>query len=85
MECRAAAIKAFSAFLQDETLRSQQIRFIELIVDQLTARGVMTLAALYEPPFKDLNIGGPDAVFVGRETVVDEIFVALAEAQRCVA
>ncbi len=82
---RAAAIKAFSIFLQDESLTSQQNRFVELIVEQLTARGVMTPAALYEPPFKDLNIGGPDAVFAGREDVVDEIFVALSDTQRCVA
>jgi hypothetical protein len=34
-------------------------------------------AALYEPPFSLLHAGGPDALFAGKDNVVDGIFRAL--------
>ena len=55
-----------------------QIRFIEMIIDQLTARGVMDAAALYEPPFSGLHAGGPDALFAGKENLIDAVFATLA-------
>jgi type I restriction enzyme R subunit len=33
---------------------------------------------LYEPPFSNLHAGGPDALFTGRDTVIEGIFAALA-------
>jgi len=36
---RTAAQSAFSTFLNDESLTPKQIRFVELIIDQLTSRG----------------------------------------------
>ena len=42
---RAAAQAAFSGFLCDQSLTPQQIRFVELIIDQLTARSVMEASA----------------------------------------
>ena len=54
-----------------------QIRFVELIIEQLTARGVMEASALYEPPFSNLHMGGPDGLFAGKENVIDGIFEAL--------
>lgn len=74
---RAAAQAAFSQYLNDRSLTAPQIRFIEMVIDQLTARGVMDAAALYEPPFSNLHAGGPDALFVGRETVIDAVFQTL--------
>jgi type I restriction enzyme R subunit len=74
---RAAAQAAFSRYLNDRSLTAPQIRFIETIVDQLTARGVMDAAALYEPPFSTLHVGGPDALFAGKETVIDGVFATL--------
>jgi type I restriction enzyme R subunit len=74
---RAAAQAAFSAFLNDRSLTPQQIRFVETIIDQLTARGVMEPSALYEPPFTRIDSGGPDALFDGRENVVAGIFETL--------
>ena len=59
---RAAAQSAFSKFLTDRSLTVNQIRFIEMVIEQLTARGVMDLSSLYEPPFSDINSGGPDEV-----------------------
>jgi type I restriction enzyme R subunit len=52
-----------------------------MIIDQLTARGVMEAAALYEPPFSDLHSGGPDELFAGRENVIEGIFGALEAIQ----
>lgn len=74
---REAAQAAFSEFLSDRSLTSSQVRFIETIIDQLTSRGVMEAKALYEPPFSHLHTGGPDALFAGKENVVDGIFGAL--------
>ncbi|MBE0643266.1 MAG: DEAD/DEAH box helicase family protein [Bacteroidetes bacterium] len=74
---RAAAQAAFSQFLSDRSLTPPQIRFIELIIDQLTYRGIMEPSALYEPPFSDINDGGPEAVFAGKENVIEGIFTAL--------
>lgn len=71
---RVAVQTLFEAFLKDTTLSPNQIRFIELVIDQLTARGVMTAEALYEPPFSDINSGGPDVVFAGKENVIDAVF-----------
>jgi type I restriction enzyme, R subunit len=74
---RAAAQSAFSDYLSDRTLTPQQMRFVEVVIEQLTARGVMEAAALYEPPFSNLHAGGPDELFAGHETVIEGIFEKL--------
>jgi type I restriction enzyme R subunit len=43
----------------------------------VTARGVMDASALYEPPFNNLHTGGPDALFAGKENVVEGILETL--------
>ena len=40
------AQQAFSEFLNERSLTSDQIRFVELIIDQLTARGIITQGLL---------------------------------------
>src|SRR5690606_566238 len=79
---RAAAQKLFSAYLGDRSLTSGQIRFIETIIDQLTARGIMEPGALYEPPFSDLHGEGPDGLFAGQENVIEGVFAVLSDLQR---
>ncbi|MDP0492034.1 MAG: DEAD/DEAH box helicase family protein [Verrucomicrobiota bacterium JB023] len=74
---RAAAQAAFGKFLSDRSLTPNQIRFIELIIEQLTARGVMTASALYEPPFTQLHAGGPDELFAGKDEIIDGLFESL--------
>jgi type I restriction enzyme, R subunit len=74
---RTAAQAAFSIFLSDRSLAAPQIRFVEMIIDQLTARGVMEASALYEPPFTSLHAGGPDELFAGKDNVIEGIFDAL--------
>ena len=76
---RSAAQSAFAGFLNDRSLTPPQIRFVEMVIDQLTARGVMDASALYEPPFSNLHAGGPDALFVGNENVIEGIFETLRE------
>ena len=76
---RAAAQDAFSRFLADRSLTPQQIRFVEMVIDQLTSRGVMEASALYEAPFSNLHAGGPDALFHGKENVIEGIFETLQQ------
>lgn len=76
---RKAAQEAFADFLGDRSLTPPQIRFVEMVIDQLTARGMMDASALYEPPFSDLHAGGPDELFAGHENVIDGIFDTLKE------
>ena len=74
---RTAAQAAFSQFLSDRSLTAQQIRFVEMVIDQLTARGIMDASALYEAPFSSLHAGGPDELFAGKEKVIDALFQTL--------
>lgn len=74
---RAAAQAAFSRFLNDRSLTPPQIRCVEMIIDQMTARGVMAASALYEAPFSNLHSGGPDGLFAGKDNIVEGIFDTL--------
>ncbi|CAK8717053.1 type I site-specific deoxyribonuclease [Candidatus Electrothrix laxa] len=74
---RAAAKAAFARFLNDSSLTAPQIRFIELIIDQLTARGMMDAEALYNPPFTNLHSGGPEVLFAGKENLIEAVFTTL--------
>ncbi|WP_195166477.1 DEAD/DEAH box helicase family protein [Mycobacteroides abscessus] len=60
---REAAIEAFGAYLDGTRFTVEQIRFVNLIVNELTDTGVMEAARLYESPFSDYAPTGPDAVF----------------------
>ena len=64
---RNAAKEAFSRFLDDTRYTSQQIRFIEMIIDRLTAKGSIDPGQLYEPPFTGLHYEGLDGVFADAE------------------
>ena len=55
---REAAKTAFSAFLGDSKATSDQIEFINMIVDYLTERGSMDARLLYESPFTDVESSG---------------------------
>ena len=60
---RVAAKESFSGFLSGKSFRSNQIEFINLIVNHLTEQGVMGADLLYESPFIDLDPRGPDGLF----------------------
>ena len=57
--------------------KASQIRFVDMVIDQLAARGIMDASALYEAPFSNLHAGGPDELFAGKEHVISEIFDVL--------
>ncbi len=76
---RSAAQATFSEFLNDRSLTPPQIRFVEMVIEQLTARGVMDASSLYEPPFSNMHVGGPDELFSGKENVIEGIFKKLEE------
>jgi type I restriction enzyme R subunit len=71
---RAAVQRLFAEYLQTDGLTSAQIRFIETLIDQLTANGIVEQSALYDPPFSDVHAGGPDELFHGRDKVIEGIF-----------
>jgi len=58
-----AALEAFAGYLDGTQFTAEQIRFINLIVDELTANGVMEPARLYESPYTDHTPTGPESVF----------------------
>ena len=76
---RTAAQAAFSAFLADRSLTPPQIRFIEMVIEQLTARGIIEASALYEPPFSNLHAEGPDALFSSKVEVIEGVFEVLQQ------
>ena len=53
---RGAANEAFSAFLSEERLNSNQIHFVKLIVDYIVANGMIEdNKVLMEEPFRSLG------------------------------
>ncbi|HEY6342640.1 MAG TPA: type I restriction-modification enzyme R subunit C-terminal domain-containing protein [Bryobacteraceae bacterium] len=60
---RQAAKSAFDEFLLGRQPSSQQIEFIDLIVNYLTEQGYMDGSRLYESPFTDLHPMGVEGVF----------------------
>jgi type I restriction enzyme R subunit len=66
-----AALEAFGTYLDGTKFTAEQVRFVHLIVDELTANGVMNAARLYESPYTDHAPTGPEVVFA--EADVDDI------------
>ena len=60
---REAAKKAFTNFLSDASATSNQIEFINMIVEYLTERGSMDARLLYESPFTDVDPLGIEGIF----------------------
>lgn len=67
---REAATEAFAAYLDETRFTVDQVRFVRLIVDELTANGIMQPARLFESPYTDhghVDVIFPDDV----EVIVD--------------
>jgi type I restriction enzyme R subunit len=74
---RNAAKDALGQFLDVNRYSSRQIRFVEMIIDKLTQRGVMDPGQLYEPPFTGLHHEGLDGAF--GDGVAEAIVAVLAD------
>jgi type I restriction enzyme R subunit len=77
---RAAATEELSAFTAGTTLTGNQLAFVNLLVEQLTARGAVDPALLFQAPFTDLAPTGPQALFSGAQ--VTELVEALRRIRR---
>ncbi|AWB96978.1 restriction endonuclease subunit R [Agromyces badenianii] len=60
---RSTAIEAFEGYLDSTRFTADQVRFVSLIVDELTKNGVMEPGRLFESPYTDHAPTGPDYVF----------------------
>jgi type I restriction enzyme R subunit len=66
---REAAKRAFTEFLEGRRLSADQLEFLDLVIDHLTARGVMDPKLLYEAPFTDFDRNGIEGVFEQADVV----------------
>jgi type I restriction enzyme R subunit len=74
---RAAAKAAFADFLDEKRYSRNQIQFVNLIIDELTDRGIVEAARVYESPYDAIAPEGPEAIFV--EADLDLLFNALTQ------
>lgn len=58
-----AAKLAFGDILNNQTLNSQQIRFMDTVINFFTVKGIVEPAMLFEPPFTDINSNGIMGIF----------------------
>jgi type I restriction enzyme R subunit len=66
---REAAKRAFTEFLDGRKLTADQLEFLDLVIDHLTARGVMDPKLLYEAPFTDFDRNGVEGLFEKADVV----------------
>lgn len=66
---RETAKRAFTEFLHGRRLTADQLQFLDLVIDHLTARGVMDPKLLYEAPFTDFDRNGVEGVFEQADVV----------------
>jgi len=66
---RAAAKRALDSFSEGRKLTAHQHEFVNMVIDHLTARGVMDPRLLYESPFTDLDPLGVAGIFAEGEVV----------------
>ncbi|MGX7669513.1 type I restriction-modification enzyme R subunit C-terminal domain-containing protein [Plantactinospora sp. DSM 117369] len=72
---REAAREAFGEFLTGRTLNAAQLDFVNLMIGDLTANGVMKPERLYESPFTGVAPRGPETLFASED--VDRIITIL--------
>ena len=59
--------KVFSEYLDNNKFNSNQIRFVETIIDYIKCNGTMDTGKLFEQPFTFINTEGLDGVFAPKD------------------
>ena len=80
---RCAAKKAFGGLLDDKKYSSNQIEFINLIINYLTDHGVVEPGRVYDSPFTSVAPEGPEGLFGSDDAerifeVIDDLMKAAA-------
>lgn len=60
---RDAVVAAFSTLTSGSTTRPDQIKFIDIVIDELSSNGVMDARRRYKSPFLDISPQGPQTLF----------------------
>ena len=60
---RAAAKRVFAKFLDNKRYSSNQITFVNLVIDYLTQHGTINPARIYDSPFTNYAPEGPENIF----------------------
>lgn len=77
---RQAAKRAFNDFLDGQRYTSNQIEFVNMIIDFLTKNGIMDAALLYQPPYTNYDSNGLSGIFSDNEaTKIVEILEAIKQ------
>jgi len=74
---REVAKTLFGEFLKSSDYNSNQIEFVNLIINQLVDHGIVDVSLLYESPFTDISPQGPDALFSAEQ--IDKIMGLLED------
>lgn len=73
---RAAAVEAFSVFLDTSAYSVDQVRFVEMVINELTITGVMGPERLFESPYSD-DLPRADVIF--RQEDLEAVVATLRE------
>lgn len=73
---RAAAKEAFADYLDGERFTAEQIRIVNMIIDELASNGVVEPRRLYESPYTDYAPTGIDVAFPEEhvDVIVDTLY-----------
>jgi len=77
---RGAAKEALAGFIDGKSLNTNQIEFINLIIDHLTEHGQVETRSLYQSPFTDLTPRGPEALF--KPAQIDDLIAVFAAVRK---
>lgn len=60
---RSAVVEAFEDYLDETRYTVDQVRFVRMVVDELTTNGLMAPARLFESPYVDQAATRLDLIF----------------------
>ena len=76
---RAACQARFAEFLEVKRYNAKQIRFVEMLINELTSKGIVEASRLYEQPYMGLAPEGPEDLFTTEDA--DRLFEKMNELQ----